>query len=230
MAATEGAAIMTRWMAEVADGRTERVFDLPWDARDQHDISLLQHCAYYGDVSAMRSLLARGATLQTLGENLGLTSAAFHGHWRLSAFLLENGAEVNAAGNNGETALHAALCTADRVAHDVVLRVLLAHGADPNRATIPGVETGGFMRDVRTRGETPLHRAAAFGGEETIAMLLEAGAKLDARDVNGDSPLGWASWHLRPDSILRMLCFGGFRVREGRRSMRGYLVGEPRLP
>ena len=32
------------------------------------------------------------------------------------------------------------------------------------------------MRDCRTKGETPLHRAAAFGGEETIDLLLAAGA------------------------------------------------------
>ena len=51
------------------------------------------------------------------------------------------------------------------------------------------------MRDVRTRGETPLHRAAAFGSEQSIQMLLAAGARLDAKDIHGDSPLTWASWH-----------------------------------
>lgn len=30
--------------------------------------------------------------------------------------------------------------------------------------------------------------------------------------MNGDSPLTWASWHLRPASILRKLCFGGFSI------------------
>ena len=58
------------------------------------------------------------------------------------------------------------------------------------------------MRDCRTKAETPLHRAAAFGTEETIQLLLDAGARVDAKDMNGDSPLTWASWHLRPDSIL----------------------------
>ena len=128
---------------------------------------------------------------------------------------------------NGETALHAALCTTDRVQHDRVLEVLLAFGANANAATKIGVETGGFMRDVRTKGETPLHRAAAFGSEATIELLLRHGAMLDARDAYGDSPLSWASWHLRPDSILRMLCFGNFRIRPDRQSMRAYLVGKP---
>jgi len=83
------------------------------------------------------------------------------------------------------------------------------------------------MRDARTKGETPLHRAAAFAGEEAIQLLLDAGAKIDAKDANGDSPLGWGSWHLRPDSILRKLCYGDFRIRPGRKDMKSYLLGEP---
>ena len=107
------------------------------------------------------------------------------------------------------------------------MRVLLARGADPNRTTIPGVETGGFMRDCRTRGETPLHRAAAFGDGEAIDILIGAGAKVDVRDSNGDSPLTWASWHLRPASILRKLCFGPYRVRPDYEGMEAHLQGTP---
>jgi hypothetical protein len=51
------------------------------------------------------------------------------------------------------------------------------------------------------------HRAATFADEATIQLLLDAGAKIDAKDVNGDSPLTWGSWHQRPDSILRKLCY-----------------------
>lgn len=46
------------------------------------------------------------------------------------------------------------------------------------------------MRDCRTKGETPLHRAAAFADEETVQLLLDYEAKREAKDVNGDSPLG----------------------------------------
>jgi hypothetical protein len=83
------------------------------------------------------------------------------------------------------------------------------------------------MRDVRTRGETALHRAAAFANEDTIQLLIDAGAKTDVKDVNGDSPLTWASWHLRPDSVLRRLLYDGFSIRPGRRSMDSYLLGTP---
>jgi ankyrin repeat protein len=220
-------------LRELADGRTDRVFELidsgcSPETKDEHGVSLLQQCAYYGDVSAIKFLLSRGAALSSLGRNFDLNGACFHGHWRLCRFLIEQGADVNDADpENGETALHAALCTTDRVAHDRVLKVLLDAGANPNAATLDGADTGGFMRDARTKGETPLHRAAAFGNEETIGLLLQHGAKIDARDANGDSSLSWGSWYLRPDSILRLLCFGEFRIRAERESMRSYLVGRP---
>ena len=35
---------------------------------------------------------------------------------------------------------------------------------------------------------------------------------------NGDSPLTWASWHLRPASILRKLCYGDFTIHRANNS------------
>jgi ankyrin repeat protein len=219
----------------IIDGRTDLVFDYlaaghAANSTDAHGTSLLRWCAYYGDVSAIKFLLANGVFIESLGENLDLNGAAFHGHWRLCQFLIERGADVNfPLADTGETPLHAALCTTARLAHDRVLRVLLGAGANPNCVTKPGVETAGFMRDCRTKGETPLHRAAAFGTEETIQLLLDAGARIDAKDAYGDSPLGWASWYQRPDSILRKLCYGEFRIHPQRQTMAGYLQGMPHI-
>jgi uncharacterized protein len=216
----------------IAEGRTDLVFDLvnsgnPATITDSQGTSLIQWCAYYGDVSAIKFLLSKGETLQSLGVNLGLDSAAFHGHWRLCEFLLENGADANSPSpDTGEVPLHAAVSSTRR-AQRLVVKVLLAHGANPSHTTKPGVETGAFMRDCRTRGETPLHRAAAFADEATIQLLLDAGARIDAKDVNGDSPLTWGSWHQRPDYILRKLCYGSFFTRPGRLSMDEYLTGQP---
>jgi ankyrin repeat protein len=222
-----------RWLLELAEGRTELVFDLlragvPADFKGQNGVSLVAHCAYYGDVSAIRYLLDHGEKLASLGQDLGIGGASYHGHWRLCQFLLEQGADANHADREtGETPLHNALSKTDRVVYDRVLRVLLAHGANSNVATTPGVETGAFMRDCRTKGETPLHRAAAFGEVETIQMLKEAGAILDARDANGETPLSWASWYGRPAPILRELLYGNFRIHPQNQSMRANLLGKP---
>ena len=234
-------------LERIVDGRTDLVFDLLEDGRpanttDPHGVSLIRWCAYYGDVSAIRFLLANGESLDSLGDNLGLIGASFHGHWRLCQFLIDCGADANYAElDAGETALHAALCKPNMPVFDLVVEVLLSHGADPNSVTKEGAETGGFMRDCRTKGETPLHRAAAFGSEKAIRLLLDAGAQVDAKDMNGDSPLTWASWHHRPAHILAKLCFGPHRIhpeavrssvddREaGWRGMEKSLAGKPHL-
>jgi ankyrin repeat protein len=195
-------------------GRTDLVFELlaaGHSARsaDEAGVSLIKWCAYYGDVSAIRHLLDSGETLASLGDNFDLNGAAFHGHWRLCEFLIEAGADPNHPhGDARETPLHAALSRASGPVGERVVAVLLAAGADPRANTAPGAETGCFMRDARTRGETPLHRAAAFAGEATIAALLAAGADPAALDTAGDTPLSWASWHLRPAAVIRLLCHG----------------------
>lgn len=211
-------------LERIVDGRTDLVFEYiaaghPGNSTDGDGVSLIKWCAYYGDVSAIRFLLANGESLDSLGENLGLNEAAYHGHWRLCQFLIESGADVNRSlPDTGETSLHAAVSKANRPAYSLVLKVLLANGANPNCVTKVAAETGGFMRDARTKAETPLHRAAAFGTEEAIQLLLDAGARIDAKDMSGDSPLSWASWHLRPDSILKKLCYGNFVIHPGRGS------------
>ncbi len=220
-------------LAKITEGRTDLVFEFLAEGNkatstDADGVSLVQWCAYYGDVSAIKHLLANGAKLNVLGTDLGLNGGSFHGHWKLCQFLLERGAEVNyAASDTRETALHSALCTPIRLRHNLVLKVLLTHGANPNCSTIPNVETGAFMRDSRTKGETPLHRAAAFGDEETIQLLLDAGAKIDAKDMNGDSPLSWASWYARPTPILRKLLYGNNRIHPANRSMAANVEGDP---
>ncbi|MBI2190969.1 MAG: ankyrin repeat domain-containing protein [Planctomycetes bacterium] len=205
-------------LQRILDGRTDLIFDHlaaghAATSTDRQGRPLMVWCAYHGDVSAIRFLLANGESLEALGANFGLSGAAFHGHWQLCQFLIERGADVNhPLPDTGETPLHAALCKANRPVYDHVVEILLANGASPHGVTKPSVPTGGFMRDCRTKAETPLHRAAAFGSERCIQLLLDAGAVRDAKDMNGDSPLAWASWHLRPASILRRLCYGSFSI------------------
>jgi ankyrin repeat protein len=211
-------------LERIAGGRTDLVFDLiaeghPAATRDANGTAVISWCAYHGDVSAVRHLLAHGESLTALGANYDLNGAAFHGHWQLCQFLLDRGADATQAlADTGETPLHAALCKANRPVFERIVTLLLESGADPNRATRPGVVTGAFMRDVRTKAETPLHRAAAFGSERSIELLLAAGASREARDMHGDTPLSWASGHLRPPAILRLLCYGDFRIHPGNAS------------
>lgn len=200
------------------DGRTDLIFDLmengykPSDT-DEHGTPLIKWCAYYGDVSALRYLVSGGANLNLLGKNYDLNGAAFHGHWQLCQYLLEEGADPNLVNEqNGESILHSVLSQPNRPVNNLIVRLLLAYGADVNSKTTPNRESGAFMRDALTKGETPLHRAADFGNEESIQILLDAGADKTAKDINGESPLSWASWHDRPGHILALLTFGEHRI------------------
>lgn len=200
-------------LRKIKDGRTDLVIDYldqgnDANSTDKNGYKLIKWCDYYGDVTAIKYLISKGASIDDLGENYSLNRAAFHGHWRLCQYLLEQGADANhQLPDSGETALHATLSKCNSYVSRLIVKLLLAYGADPNIPTNAGAETGCFMRDARTYGETPLHRAAAFSDGECIKMLLDGGADKTAKDINGDSPMSWASWHSRPGKILSLLAF-----------------------
>jgi hypothetical protein len=193
----------------ISRGRTDLVFDLLASKEGRERIpGVLTWFVYFNDVTALRAVLGAGLDLSGLDLDRELGNAAFFGHWKVADFLLAHGANVAwTEPDTGETPLHSALCKAGRPHYGQVVRLLLDAGADPNARTIPGRETGGFMRDVRTRGETPLHRAAAYADPATIALLLERNADKTLADAHGDTPLSWASWHLRPGLVLALLAF-----------------------
>jgi ankyrin repeat protein len=153
-------------------------------------------------------LLSRGAdpNIQTNETGSPVLSGLTYGdHLDCVRLLLAGGANPNRANEaTGETALHGAV-TNKVLDRGPLVRLLLDSGADPNARTKPGIRSFAFWRDARTRGETPLHRAAAYCSAAVIEMLLAAGADTTIRDVNGDSPLGWASWHLRDRTIIDLL-------------------------
>jgi len=204
----------------ISRGRTDLVFDLlklpDWkNVVHEGQVKPLQWFVYYNDTTALKAVLNAGGDLSSIDLNNELGHASFFGHWKVVDFLISQGADVNwSVPDTGETPLHSALCKAGRPYFLYVLKLLIENGADVNAKTIPGRESGSFMRDVRTKGETPLHRAAAYGDEAMIQYLLDNGADKQSRDANGVSPIGWASEHLRPGSILHLLSFEGQYVGE----------------
>ena len=150
-------------------------------------ISCVQWLVYYNDLTALKLIEEKGFDFEQIDLDAELGNAAFFGHWKICDFLIGLGADVNAEIDvTGETPLHNALSKAGRPYYRYVVELLLSHGANPNTPTKPNIESGAFMRDVRTRGETPLHRAAAFADESTIELLLDYGADKTIRDSNGD--------------------------------------------
>lgn len=163
--------------------------------------------------SVTEYLLSMGADPNAQKNENGspvLVGIAYMNNVECVRLLLDGGADSNAAAEaTGETALHSSFARSDMDVRSAdrhaVVQLLIEHGADPNQCTIPGMKTFAFWRDVRTRGETPLHRAAAYASEETVRFLLESGADKTIRDANGDSPQSWASWHWRPKHLVDVL-------------------------
>jgi ankyrin repeat protein len=153
-------------------------------------------------------LLSRGADPDTQTNENGvsvLAGLAFVNQIECVRVLLRHGANPNRGRDeSGETPLHHGLIGSERDRSSLV-KLLLDHGANPNAKTVPGMTSYNFWGGVRTRGETPLHRAAAYSSEDTIKFLLAAGADRTMRDANGDSPVVWAGWHLRAKEIVDLL-------------------------
>lgn len=209
----------------ISRGRTDYIVDLlkrpDWkEELHKGQVKPLQWLVYYNDTTGLRAVLQAGGDLESIDLNEELCNAAFFGHWKVCDFLIARGANVNSfVDKTRETPLHNALAKAGRPYYFYVVKLLVEKGADVNAKTIAGIETGAFMRDVRTKGETSLHRAAAYADEKTISYLLEHGADKRAKDANGNSPLSWASEHLRPGSILSLLAYEGFQISDKHRAI-----------
>ncbi len=207
----------------ISRGRTDLVFELlalpDWqEILIEGQVKPMQWFVYFNDTTALKAVLAAGGDLASLNLDNELGHASFFGHWKVVDFLIAQGADVNyVQPDTGETPLHSALSKAGKPYYLYVVRLLVENGADVTAKTIPGKETSAFMRDVRTKGETPLHRAAAYADEAIVKYLLDHGADPTARDATGDSPLTWASEHLRPGEILHLLSFPPYTIGENSR-------------
>lgn len=173
----------------------------------------LWNAAWNGDLALISASLDAGARVNAsaINDSTALEAAAFNAQVEACTLLLAAGADPNAfAQPTGESVLHQVITKRGDPRRTRIVTELIAAGADVKRRTHPGIPTLCFMRDIRTRAETPLHRAAAYGDVEMITALLKAGADRSAKDMHGESALTWASWHLRDSDVLRLLLYGEF--------------------
>ena len=132
-------------------------------------VSFAEACAL-GDEARAKQLLADDVLNARTADGfppVGL--AIFFGHGALARWLIEQGADVNAAAQNPQrvTPAHAAAATCDRE----TMRMLLERGADPNAR--------------QQMDYTPLHGAASRGDVEMAKLLLEYGADREAKASDG---------------------------------------------
>ncbi len=154
----------------------------------------LMYAARQGSLGAARALADAGAELNAVDPDgtTPMVLAIINGHYDVAAALAEKGADPNIADTAGMAALYAAVDmntlgevygrpgrkSTSRVPALELMKVLLAHGADPNaqlrspalqRAHTPGEPLLGA-------GTTPMMRAAKNGDVAAIRLLLDHGA------------------------------------------------------
>ena len=133
-------------------------------------LSFAEACAV-GDLDRVQTLLASDPALLEKRSDDGyppLGLAIFFRQPHVARFLIERGADVNAAATNAMKVapVHAAAGVCD---HDT-LRLLLDRGADPNAK--------------QQQDYTPLHTAAARGDRVMAELLLAHGADPEVRGTD----------------------------------------------
>lgn len=137
----------------------------------------LMFAARVGDLASAKLLVAAGANVNDV-DAWGVSAtvlAAHSGFTPVVAFLLENGADPNAA-QPGFSALHAAIMRRD----EAMVGVLLARGADANAPLRTWTPTRRASRDWNFApelvGATPFWLAARFAQPGVMRLLVKHGA------------------------------------------------------
>jgi uncharacterized protein len=140
------------------------------------DTALL-FAARSGDLESAKLLVAAGANVND-ADAWGVSAtmlAAHSGFGELLAFLLEQGADPNAAAA-GFAPLHAAIMRR----HIGMVTALLTHGANPNTPLETWTPTRRSSKDYNFApelvGATPFWLAARFSQPDVMRLLLEYGA------------------------------------------------------
>jgi uncharacterized protein len=171
----------------------------------------LMYAARQGSLEAARTLVDAGAKLD-LADPDGTTAlmlAIMNSHYDTAAMIVEKGADPNVTDAAGMAALYAAVdmntlgevfghparTSTDKLSALDLMKMLLAHGANPNAAlktpTLQRAHTPG--EPSLNEGSTPLMRAAKNGDSPAIRLLLEHGANPNAIQKNHATPLMFAA-------------------------------------
>ena len=152
------------------------------------------------DARLQRRLPRVAGQLGSTGSTIGATPfwlAAKFADLDLMRMLAEHGADTRLASRDGTTPLMVAAGLGWVDGEDRYGRLLF--DADPARrerhdlaAVRLAVELGGDVGAVSASGQTAMHGAAYMGGDSIVRLLADLGARLDAADDAGLTPLSIA--------------------------------------
>lgn len=157
----------------------------------EEDVMLLSRL---GEIRAVQKLFDSSKADATTKDDQGVTPlhwAAIKGHFALCHFLLQSGADVNAAGGD---LLATPILWAARSCHYYIVNLLLQHGADPLRTD--------------NQGFNLLQNATLDGNVFQLLLLLYQEVPVDTPDAQGHTSLMWAAYKGFPACVEALLRFG----------------------
>jgi len=196
-------------------------FDASFKIADPKQLDrLLLAATARGDAALMRRLLAMGANANTSSSTdsrPALVYAVINGDADILALLLEAGADLAGAGDDGWNALHVAA----KLGRMDLVETLLAAGADTQTRTSSGndalrialasprqnLDLIRFLRQNTGTTDT-LAIAARVGDVTAIRSLLAAGANVDRRHDGGQTALEVAAASGQADAVRALLAVG----------------------
>src|SRR5689334_2838325 len=155
--------------------------------------NFLLQAAATGDLEGTREALKRQApeiNSSTLLE--ALNRAALNGQLEVVKLLLENGANVNGQGKNGNTPLN---CAIENLNPELI-KYLLENGANVNARDESGVTPLHLAIDIEAEHARSLYDNGDLDSSPSIRItniLIDAGADVNAKTQKGETPLSWAA-------------------------------------
>uniref|UniRef100_A0A3Q1F5H3 Palmitoyltransferase n=2 Tax=Acanthochromis polyacanthus TaxID=80966 RepID=A0A3Q1F5H3_9TELE len=222
--------------------RCKELVEAGYDVRqpDKENVTLLHWAAINNRSELVKYFISKGAIVDQLGGDLNSTPlhwAIRQGHLPMVIQLMRYGADPSVADGEGYRALHLAIL----FQHMAIAAYLMAKGQevdgpDCNGQTplmlaaqkIIGPEPTNFLIKNnasvsavdKVNRNTPLHCAVLAGNVDAAHILLEAGASVDAENINGHTPIDLAHQVHSPLLIHMLNHVKQERIRSNSRCLR----------